>query len=231
MTSIRSVTGSDWAVKRSAPPTGLVVAVERGRLGAAGEVEVGPRVVVAVERRHAAAHEEGELPVVAVLDAGGRRLLHEARRIERGWGVAPPERHNPNAVPRATAATSTPGRGSRDHQAALPEGLQRARRHRLARREELLDDAQVGDRVPRIDRRRPAVEDRRRKLLGLDGVRVRRREGEHLALGRDRRVASGEDRDLGRPVGRDVERDADRDPPLGPVDVDLLVILGARRAG
>ena len=154
-----------------------LVAVERRRLGAAGEVEVGTRVVVAVERRHAAADEERELTVVAVLDAGGRRLLDEA-----GQDRAPREAsrrrsaQNPSAAPRADR--TRPARRARIPRPARPrrtsEDAQRARRPVVAGREELLDDAQVGDRVPRVDRRRPAVEDRRRELLGLDGVRVRR---------------------------------------------------------
>ena len=85
-----------------------LVAVERCRLGAPGEVEVGTRVVVAVERRHPAADEEGELPVVAVLDAGGRRLLHEAGRIERRGGRRGAEAaRNPTPLREPTAAAST----------------------------------------------------------------------------------------------------------------------------
>jgi len=57
-----------------------LIAEESGRLRAAGEVDVLASVAVAVEDGHAAAHEEHELTVVAVVDPGGGRLLDETRR-------------------------------------------------------------------------------------------------------------------------------------------------------
>ena len=58
-----------------------LVVVQRRRLAAAGEVQLAAPVVVAVERRHAAADEVLEVTGVAVIDAAG--LGHEARRAER----------------------------------------------------------------------------------------------------------------------------------------------------
>ena len=60
-----------------------VVVVQGRRVRAAGEVELGAPVVVAVEDGDAAADEERELAVVGVLDAGGGRLLHEPGRRHR----------------------------------------------------------------------------------------------------------------------------------------------------
>ncbi len=70
------------------------VVVEGRGVGAAGEVDLGSPVVVAVEDRDAATDEERELAVVRVLDARGGRLLDEPGRrhglCRRG---RPVERH------------------------------------------------------------------------------------------------------------------------------------------
>ena len=63
-----------------------LVAVQRGRLAAAGEVQVGATVVVAIEHRHTPAHEELELAVVDVLDARFGRVVHVARWRRRAVG-------------------------------------------------------------------------------------------------------------------------------------------------
>ena len=71
-----------------------VVAVQRRRLAAAGEVQLAAPVVVAVERGHAAADEVLEVTGVPMLDGAG--LLDEAGRRERGgssWRVASLDRH------------------------------------------------------------------------------------------------------------------------------------------
>ena len=81
-----------------------LVAVEGGRFAAAGEVQVGAPVVVAVERGDAAAHEELELTVVPVVDAGGGGVVDEVRRHRRGRPRSPAAA---NASPPAAAATAT----------------------------------------------------------------------------------------------------------------------------
>ncbi len=68
------------------PPDGALVDVERRRVRAAGEVEVGLAVVIAVEHGDAAADEEGPITVVRVNDACRLGLFHEARSRQRlGW--------------------------------------------------------------------------------------------------------------------------------------------------
>ena len=61
-----------------------LVEVQRGRLGAAGEEQLGATVVIAVERRHSPADEELELTVVGVVDARRARLVDETRRLAGG---------------------------------------------------------------------------------------------------------------------------------------------------
>ena len=56
------------------PADRALVAIEGGGVGASGEVEIRPSVVVAVERGDAAADEEREVAVVDVVHAGGGRL-------------------------------------------------------------------------------------------------------------------------------------------------------------
>ena len=64
-----------------------LVAEETGRLRATGHEEIRQAVVIAIEDGHAAAGEELELAVVAVLDAGAGGLLHEGRDLglDLGW--------------------------------------------------------------------------------------------------------------------------------------------------
>jgi hypothetical protein len=51
--------------------------VQRRRLGPARDVELVTTVAVAVEGGHAPSHEVLEVAVVAVVDAGGRRVVDE----------------------------------------------------------------------------------------------------------------------------------------------------------
>ena len=86
------------------PADRAVVAVQRGRPAAAGEVEVAAPVVVAVERGHAAADEEREVAVVAVVDPAG--IGDEPGRAGAGGGDAPPP--HPVAAPMTSAAVAAP---------------------------------------------------------------------------------------------------------------------------
>ena len=104
-------------------------------------------------------------------------------------------------------------------------------RRRLRRGDERLDDPQVRDRIGRWHRRGPPLEHGGGEGVRLDRVGVRDVEGDRLGERGDRRIAAGGDEDARRAVRRDVERDLDRDPPGRAVDVDALVVLGARRAG
>ena len=83
MTLVRSVAGSDTFANRKRAADRTLVAVQGGRVRPSGQVQVGPAVVVAVEGRHAAAHEVGELAGVGVVDARGRGLLDEAGDLHR----------------------------------------------------------------------------------------------------------------------------------------------------
>ncbi len=76
----RSVTASESGVNRSAPPIGLSVAKEGRGPAAAGEIQVRAPIVIAVERRRAAADEELVFAVVDVVEAGGQSLLDEVGR-------------------------------------------------------------------------------------------------------------------------------------------------------
>ena len=74
------MTGDGIAREAQGPADRAVVVVERRGLAPAGEEELVAPVVVAVERGDAPAHEVLELAVVAVVDAGGRGVVDEARR-------------------------------------------------------------------------------------------------------------------------------------------------------
>ncbi len=65
---------------------GTGVAVQGGRVDPTGKVQIGPGIGVTVEHRHPAADEEGEFPVVDMIDTGDRRLLDEARGRSGGPG-------------------------------------------------------------------------------------------------------------------------------------------------
>ena len=58
-----------------------LVPVERGRLTAPGQIQLGAAIVVAVERCDPAADEVLELAVVHVVDPGRLSFFHEARRV------------------------------------------------------------------------------------------------------------------------------------------------------
>ena len=79
MTPVRSVVADASGAKRSGPVGVLSLLVQGGGLAPAGEVEIWQPVVVAVERGDAAAHEELELTVVAVVDAGRGGVVDEVR--------------------------------------------------------------------------------------------------------------------------------------------------------
>ena len=94
-----------------------------------------------------------------------------------------------------------------------------------ARREQLLDHAQVRDGIRGSHRRGDppriaAANAPPRRAYGSAGAKLDR-----LRRRRDRRVAPRRDEEHASAVGRDVERDLDRDPALRAVDVDALVRL------
>ena len=72
---------SPTRAKRRLPPVGLSLRNSAAGCRAAGDVHVGPAVPVAVEHGDAAADVERVVAAVnGVVDAGGRRLVHEPRR-------------------------------------------------------------------------------------------------------------------------------------------------------
>ncbi len=73
------------------PSDRALVAIERGGVGATGEVQVGPPVVVAVERGDAPSDEEREVTVVDVMHTGGGGFLDEVRWSRRRRGCIRPE--------------------------------------------------------------------------------------------------------------------------------------------
>jgi len=89
-------------------PNGAVVVEQGGRVGAAGQVDIGEAVVVAVEDGDASADEEQEVAVVAVLDAGGGRFLDQLRRCGgRRRLVGGDQRRTPKMTASANAAPPT----------------------------------------------------------------------------------------------------------------------------
>ena len=84
MTAVRSVIGDDLPGEAERAAHRALVEVERSGLAAPGEEQFVAPVVVAVERRHAAADEEVRLPRVPVVDACCRCLVDEMRRLVGG---------------------------------------------------------------------------------------------------------------------------------------------------
>ena len=83
-----------------------LVPVQGRRTAPAGEVQVRPAVVVAVEDRDPAADRVGEVAVVGVVDARRCRLVDEVRRTERRRRRAAPELADTANPPTATTITT-----------------------------------------------------------------------------------------------------------------------------
>ena len=83
VTDVRSVTVDGLATEAERTTHRALVAVQRRGLRTSGEVEVVASVVVAVERRDAAADEEVGVAVVPVDDARGSGLVHVSRSLRR----------------------------------------------------------------------------------------------------------------------------------------------------